>query len=144
MPSVGTVISYPIPPYQNVPIEPQYYQPSRFVIYSVTLGQETIITTSVNHNYVIGQLVRLIIPAAFGCFQLNESKGYVLSIPSSNQVLVSIDSSVNVDHFIASSSTAVFPQILAIGDVNSGQTNANGINSTLTYIPGSFINISPL
>lgn len=141
--SVGTVISGPIPPYSNSPIEPQFYQPSRFVISAVSLGQTTTITTSVAHNYVIGQTIRLIIPPSFGCRQLNESQGNVLSIPSTTQVVVSIDSSKNVDPYIASSASTV-AQILAIGDVNSGQTNTNGINSNFIFIPGSFTNISPL
>lgn len=142
MPSVGTVISYPIPPYQNVPIEPDFYQPRSFIISNVSLGQTTTITTIDNMDYVIGQLVRLIIPPSFGCRQLNELTGFVLSIPMTTQVIISIDSSQNVDPFI-SSSAATKPQILAIGDINSGQINTNGRVSNITYIPGSFINISP-
>lgn len=138
---MSTVISYPIPAYQNAPIQSQFYEPSRFVISGVTLGQTTIVTTSVDQNYVIGQEVRLLIPSSFGCTQLNMQKGYVLSIPSSNQVEVSIDSSVNVDAFTSSSATTK-PQILAIGDINQGQINSNGRKNTGTYIPGSFINIS--
>lgn len=137
-----TVISSPFPAYQNLPIEPQFYQPSRFVISAITLGMTTTVTTTVNNNYTIGQQVRLIIPPSFGCRQLNEQSGYVLSIPNPNQVVISINS-VGYDPYIASSAHTQ-AQILAIGDVNSGQTNSNGRNSNLTYIPGSFINISPL
>ncbi len=143
MTSVGTVISYPIPLYSNVPIHVEFYQPSRFVISAVALGPTTTITTTVSHNYIVGQLVRLIIPPSFGCRQLNETQGYVLSIPTTTQVVVAIDSSKNVDPYTTSSASTV-AQILAIGDINSGQINSNGVNSTLNYIPGSFINISPL
>jgi len=143
MTSVGTVISYPIPAYQNVPIEPQFYEPSRFVISDVTLGTTTTVTTSIDHNYVVSQQVRLLIPSAFGCFQLNNTFGYVISIPSPNEVEIQIDSSQNVNQFISATSNQS-PQILAIGDISNGQTNTNGVNSNLTYIPGSFINISPL
>jgi len=94
-----TVISYPIPPYQNLPIEPQNYQPSRFVISDITLGQTTIVTTTEDNNYVIGQLVRLIIPETYGCRQLNESQGYVLSIPADDEVELSIYS-VGIDPII--------------------------------------------
>ena len=141
MPSYGTVISYPVPAYSNPPIEPEFYIPSRFVISGVTLGQTTTVTTTVDMNYVVGQEVRLLIPSSFGCFQLNGLKGYVLSLPSSNQVVISIDSSVNVDAYIASSATTV-AQIIAIGDINSGVINSNGRNFNGTYIPGSFIDIS--
>ena len=137
------VISYPIPLYQNLPINAQYYQPSRFVINAVTLGINTLIQTIENMNYVIGQEVRLIIPPTFGCRQLNEKKGFVISIPNPNQVLVSINSSKNVNAFINSSDPINSPQILAIGDVNTGATNFHGLRHQLTFIPGSFRDISP-
>jgi len=142
MTSVGTVLSNPIPPYQNVPIAAFNYLPSQFFISAITLGFTTLVTATANMNYVIGQEVRLIIPPKNGCRQLNGVSGYVLSLPNPNQVLLSINSSVNVDPFITSTSKIQQPQIVAIGNVNYGQTNANGINIDLTYIPGSFINIS--
>jgi len=143
MTSFGTVISYPIPPYSNVPIEPQFYQPRRFIISNITLGQTTIVTTSVDHDYVIGQEVRLMIPAVFGCYQLNGLSGYVLSLPAANQVEISIDSSQNVNVYIAATSTQS-PQILAIGDVNEGYISNSGQVVPNPGIPGAFINISPL
>lgn len=139
---IGPVISFPIPAYQNLPIEAQYYKPSRFVISAITLGQTTIVTTTIDMNYVIGQLVRFIIPPSFGTRQLNEQEGYVIAIPASNQVEVDI-SSAFMDNFISSSATTQ-AQILAIGDVNSGVTNSNGRTQNGTFIPGSFINISPI
>jgi len=137
------VISYPIPLYSNVPIAPQYYKPSQFFISAVTFGVTTIVTTVINNNYVIAQEVRLIIPPTSGCRQLNGETGYVLSIPSPNQVELSINSSKNVDAFVTSNSSNQ-PQILAIGDVSQGVTNANGQRNQGTFIPGSFQNISPL
>lgn len=132
----------PTPAYNNPPIKPQYFEPSRFVISNVALGQTTTVTTTDSVNYFIGQLVRLIIPNGYGCVQLNEVKGYVLSLPSSTQVQVAIDSSKNVDPFV-SASLAQVPQILAIGNINTGIISSTGRNLPTTAIPGSFINISP-
>lgn len=143
MTSVGTVISYPIPLFQNFPIDSDFYKPSRFVISNVTLGSTTIITTSVDHNYVIGQEVRLLIPSNFGCYELNEQSGLVLSIPSSTQVELNINS-INDNAFISATATVSSPQILAIGDINSGPTNSQGRVNQQTFIDGSFQNISPL
>jgi len=142
MTSVGTVISYPIPPYQNLAIQPQFYQPSRFVISDLTIGQTTIVITSEDHNYVIGQEVRLLIPANCGSYQLNNSSGYVLSIPDDDQVEISIDSSRNVNSFISATGISE-PQILAVGDVNQGAINSNGRILNGSFVPGSFIDISP-
>ena len=129
----------PVPYATNFPIHPQNYQPSRFVISGITLGPMTTVTTTTNMNYVIGQLCRLLIPQTFGCFQLNEAEGYVLSIPSNNQVVLGINSTGS-NAFTSSSATTV-AQILAIGNVNTGDTNLTPASET-TYIPGSFINIS--
>jgi hypothetical protein len=135
-----TVISYPIPAYSNLPIDADFYQPSRFVISNITRGQTTTVTTTQDTNYVIGQLIRFIIPPSYGIRQLNEQEGYVIAIPSSNQVTVNIDST-QMDAFINSSATTK-AQILAIGDINSGPVNTGRTNNT-TFISGSFINISP-
>ncbi len=143
MVSVGTVVSYPIPAYANVPINSDFYQPGVFDIAALSLGTTTTVTTSTAQNYVIGQLIRLLIPTTFGSYQLNERQGYVISIPSTTQVVVTIDSTM-ADAFIAGPTTGPsVAQILAIGDINTGATNASGRSSTGTYIPGSFINISP-
>jgi hypothetical protein len=137
---LNTVLSPPIPAYQNFPIQPQNYQPSRFVITAISRGITTTITTSVNHNYVVGQQVRTLIPPTFGTRQLNEQTSYVISIPSSNQVQLNINSN-GMDPFILSSATVV-AQIVSVGDVNQGQINANGLMNQGLSPYGSFINIS--
>jgi len=134
------MISYPIPAYANVPIQADFYQPSRFVISAITLGETTTVTTTENMNYALGQLVRLIIPPQFGTRSLNERQGYVIAIPSTTQVTIGIDSQ-GMDAFI-NASARTKAQILAIGDINSGPINMGRTNNT-TYIQGSFINISP-
>lgn len=141
------VISYPTPPYSNPAIQPQFYQPQVFDISAIDLGYQTIITTSVSHDYVIGQLVRLLIPSKYGSRLLNEQKGYVISIPAANQVMLDI-SSFGVDSFIPSPTflpyqSQTLPQIVAVGDINSGPINIHGRSPTQTFIDGSFINISP-
>ncbi len=210
--------SGPVPLYANVPIHSDYYQPSRFEISDIDLGQTTIVTTSEDHNYVIGQTVRLLIPDPYGTYQLNYQQGYVISIPDDDQVEVNIDSSkynsfisspfvasitnitqaspgvitannsfttgvhlllqdiggmeelndsvvnttsnnsttitlaINTSSFTAYSGggTATkypidsrVPQIIAIGDVNSGPINTSGRTNNITFVPGSFIDISP-
>jgi len=137
-----SVITGHVAPYSNVAINPEYYQPSQFFILNIALGQSTTITTTVNHNYVIGQLCRLLIPRVNGTRQLNEQTGYVISIPNPNQVILEIDSSF-YDVFVTSTQPTQ-PQILAIGDINLGNINASGNLNTSTTIPGSYQNISPL
>ena len=214
-PGIEMAIVGPIAPYSNVPINADYYSPSRFVITDITRGPVTVVTTSVAHNYVIGQQIRLIIPLLYGCRQLNEAIGFVIAIPSTTQVTVDIDSTLSnpfqtplasitgaskavnciltaSNHFgpgarvlisdvggmtqlngntyiIVSSNGSTMtlnvdstsfttytsggtaslvttdttvPQILAVGDINSGIISSTGIVIPTTNIPGSFVNIS--
>ena len=143
MTTLPGVISYPIPLYQNLPIDSDFYQPGRFDIEDITLGRTTIVETTVEHNYVIGQLIRLIIPPSCGCIQLNEVQAYVIDIPSEIEVRLQLDTVVGVNQYISSTNPVVVAQILAIGDVNQGAINSLGRRNNGTFIPGSFIDISP-
>lgn len=135
--------SGPVAPQRNPPINPQYYQPSVFTISAIAQGPTTLVTTSVEHNYVIGQIVRLLIPSTYGAQQLNGQQGTVISIPSATQVVATINS-LGANAFISSPTYGpTVPQIVAVGDYNSGQINTSGRTNNITYIPGSFINISP-
>jgi hypothetical protein len=133
-------ISGPIALYSNVPIHPEYYKPRSYQISNITLGQTTIITTVKNQDYVIGQQIRVLVPNGYGCQQINEMTAFVLSLPSLNQVEISLDST-KFDPFLMLSLRQI-PQIVAIGDVNTGHTNLDN-KHTKPWIPGSFRNISP-
>ena len=137
-------ITGPIAPYSNVPIMPQYFSPWAFVISGITLGATTTVTmvipSTTTLNYVVGQLVRLLIPQSFGCTQLNEQTAYVITVTSPNQVTLALNS-VGGNPFISSTATTK-AQIVAVGDINNGATNT-GRQNNFTYISGSFINVSP-
>jgi len=139
-------ITGPIALYNNVPIEPQFYTPWRFVISAISLGITTTVTMTIpsitNLTYIVGQLVRLIIPPTFGCRQLNGQTAYVIGVTQPNQVTLALNSSQNVDPYIASSATTP-AQILAIGDISTGAINNNGSQNQTTYVKGAFINVSP-
>jgi hypothetical protein len=133
----------PTPPESNPPINPQYYAPRRYVISDIYLGPTTSVTTTIDNDYVVGQLVRLIIPFGYGSNQLNNQEAYVIDIPTDDTVILDIDSQ-NYDYFNPSfTGNLTLPQIIAIGDIGNGTTNGTGNVNESTFIPGSFINISP-
>lgn len=135
----------PSPAYNNPPIEPQNFQPSQFFIADITLGQTTIVTATTIMNYVIGQEVRLLIPAFFGTTQLNFVQAFVISLPSTTSVELDVDSSF-ASPFIPSPAlppnNKSLAQIISIGDINLGNISNNGPNIPLVTVPGAFINIS--
>lgn len=137
-----TVLSYPIPPYQNVEMQPEFYQPRQYFIEDIELGVFTFVTTTNPMDYVVGQEVRLVIPPECGCYQLNGKSALILEIISEDQVKLNLNSSQNVDEFVPNS-TGTQPQILAIGTINTGNIGAFGNVNQPTFVPGSFVNISP-
>ena len=66
----------------------------------------------------------------------------MVSVPTSDEVYLDINTSLGYSPFTTSTNPQQ-PQIIAIGDLNSGQTNVSGRIQNITYVPGSFINISP-
>lgn len=133
----------PIAPENNPAIFPQYFQPSQFVISALSYGTLTTITTTKDMNYVVGQEIRLTIPAPYGAQELNEQTGFVISIPAANQVVTTINS-LHANIFTPSAVTNYTPpQIMAIGDVNTGYISTNGRDIKDALLPGSFENISP-
>jgi hypothetical protein len=129
----------PIPAYSNPPITPGYYQPQKGTISGITLGLTTIVTTVENMRYVVGQLVRLIIPPLFGCRELNERQAYIINVISPTSFELNLDSRSGNPYVASTYRTPA--QILAIGDVNTGIQNAS--STFINVIPGSFNNISP-
>jgi hypothetical protein len=131
----------PIAPYSNVPIEPQFYEPRRYEIDDISKGQTTTITTTEDHDFVIGQQVRINLPAVYGMYQINGKQAMVIDIPSDDEVVLNLDST-QFDSFIAANDNQV-PQIIPIGEFNSGYISSTGRVVSEINIPGSFINISP-
>lgn len=139
---MGSPFPGPTPPYNNPPIHPEYFKPRLFFISAIAEGETTVITTTLNMDYVIGQLVRLLIPRNCGSREFNGVEGYVIEIPSPNQVTLNINS-IGFNPFILAANSTTKPQIIAVGDVNTGAINPYGRIHNKAYIPGSFRNISP-
>ena len=111
---------------------PYLYAPGQAVITAVNTSTN-VITTAAAHNYVIGQEVGFHIPTVWGSTQLNELPNVL--IPGSPQYFYVIAATQNT--FTVSASLAAvtafnpnqpftsfpglkFPQVVAVGDVNSG------------------------
>jgi hypothetical protein len=90
----------------------------------------------------------VVISGILGMTQLNGNQFQILSC-TPKTINLNVDStfftsyvSGGVANLVTNNTTVA--QIIATGDVNSGQTNSDGRTQNITYVPGSFINISPL
>ncbi len=113
---------------------PYIYFPGTSFISAITLGTTTTIDTTDAHNFVVGQEVAFRIPQQWGTVELNSLPnifipgspvyGYVIAVTDYNTVIVNIDSSAytafNSNPTVASVPGLSYPQIVAVGDVNTG------------------------
>lgn len=115
---------------------PYIYMPDVAFISAITTGTTTTVVTSNAHNMHVGQEVAFRIPSVYGTIQLNSLPniqtpgfpvyGYITSVTDANTVIVNINSTnytaFNSNQPIANVSGQQFPQLIAVGDVNSGGT----------------------
>lgn len=113
---------------------PYLYFPGQTFISAITVGSTTTIDTTSAHNFVVGQEVAFRIPQQWGTTELNSLPntltpgspvyGYVVAVTDYNTVVVNINSSAftafNSNQTVASVPGLSYPQIVAVGDVNTG------------------------
>lgn len=113
---------------------PYLYFPGTAVISAITTGTTTTIDTTSAHNFVVGQEVAFRIPTIWGTYQLNSLPntqipgspiyGYVIAVTDYNTVVVNINSTgytaYNSNQTFLGFKGEQFPQIVAVGDVNTG------------------------
>lgn len=150
---------------------PALYAPTVSYISGITLGASTILALTMPGNYVVGQEVAFRIPSIWGTTQLNSLPntlipgspiyGFVTAVSASlttPTITVNINSSAytafNPNQTFASYPGEKFPQVVPVGDANSGSNqinflspqvwsgNSNALGNTITgpAIAGAFIN----
>lgn len=134
---------------------PFLYYPGTVPIAAITVGATTTIDTTYQHNFVVGQEVAFRIPTVWGTYQLNSLPnaalpgspiyGYVTAVNSPTEVVVNINSTgytAFTAPTVAQSKGVSYPQIVAVGDNNSGSLlfgyNSNTINGPA--ISGAYLN----
>lgn len=122
------------------------YSPKICDIEAITQAIQALVTTTVDHSFVVGQEVQFFIPPEWGMRQLNNLKGIVLGIPADDQILVTINT-LDFDAFVTPTPPAyvvISPaQVAGIGDINTGTLSAGGVPANPNTIPGSYQNQPP-
>ncbi len=116
---------------------PYLYFPGVSFISAITTGATTTIDTTTNHNLVVGQEVAFRIPPEWGTVEMNTPTAlgqpvyaYVTSVTDANTVVLDLNSSsftaFNSNPSVAAALSGLsFPQMVAVGDKNTGAlTNA--------------------
>lgn len=109
------------------------FKPAMRLIASITNSNPMIVTTTFEHGYISGTIVRLDIPPADGMQQADQLTSPIL-VTSSTTFTMAIDST-NFDSFAIPSSPPPFvntcAQVVPIGEINSILTAA--VQNVLPY-----------
>lgn len=133
---------------------PFLYLPEDNYVSAITLGNTTTVQTTMYHNFLVGQEVAFRIPTLWGTFQLNSLPnlvipgspiyGYVISVTDNWTFVVNINSSAYTaftDNFVMTSASLpglTYPQVLSVGDVNTGGESIGVIDNSTLYPPPIF------
>jgi hypothetical protein len=96
------------------------FQPAKRIISAITNDFNASVTTTTDHDYIDGEIVRIYVPEGFGMEQINQQIGEI-TVTSSTTFTINIDTS-KMDPF---SIPADFPyskqcaQVVPIGEINS-------------------------
>lgn len=130
---------------------PSLYVPGVSIIEAITTGSTTTIVTTAPHNLVVGQEVAFRIPTVWGTTQLNSLPnstipgspiyGYVITVTDARTVVVNINSTgytaYNSNQPVASVPGLSFPQMVAVGDINTGGVQIS--SGSPLYPPPKFL-----
>lgn len=108
------------------------YQPAMRIISNITNAFPAEVTTTFDHQYITGTIVRLYVPAGYGMVEANQLKGSII-VTSTTTFTIDIDTT----QFTAYETPTTFPedeqyaQVVPIGEVNGILTAA--VQNVLPY-----------
>jgi len=91
------------------------FQPANRQITAITNADPAQVTTSFDHDYIVGQIVRFNIPETYGMYQLNHLHGEILTIPTADTFTVRIDTR-DFNAFSVPGSPLQYAQVTPIGE----------------------------
>lgn len=110
----------------NCPADPDpTFQPARRTVIAITNANPAQVTTSFDHDYITGLIVRLVIPSLFGMTQIDGLTGEIV-VNGTDTFLIDIDTT----NFNAFSIPGTLPnnyqcpQVIPIGEDNALLTGA--------------------
>ena len=120
------------------------YIPFKCEITSITKADNAVVTTAVDHGFIVGNTVAFSIPKEYGMRQLNAVKPTVLAV-TNDTVTLDVNTTL-FDGFVIPTVPALQvldpPLILPYGDYNTGYKTDNISNPAL-QIPGTYRNTYP-
>lgn len=72
-------------------LESPTYQPAMRIVTGITNAVTPTVTTSFDHDYLVGLIVRMLVPREFGMVQLNSLVGEIVGVPTDDTFVIDIN-----------------------------------------------------
>ena len=95
------------------------FQHAMRIISSITNAENALVTTTFNHQYVTGMIVRLNIPQGYGMLEVNQKQG-TITVISDTTFTIDIDTTY-FNQFTTPSTfpdNSQYPQVVPVGEIN--------------------------
>jgi len=99
------------------------FQPALRIINAITNSNPAAVTTSFDHDYITGEIVRLYVPSNFGMTQINKLVG-TIDVTGSDTFTIDIDSTQFDIFSVPTVHKQQYAQVAPIGEINSILTAA--------------------
>ena len=96
------------------------FQPSMRIISAITNANPATVTTSFDHDYITGLVVRLLFPEGYGMVEANEAQG-LITVTGATTFTIDIDTTLFEPFTVpgAFPENAQKPQVVPIGEDNA-------------------------
>lgn len=119
--------------WRKINFDPLFYPRRRFIT-KITAAASAVVTMSVTHGYLVGQQVRLVVPAAYGMVEMDGLLGTITAVnttlASGNTITLNIDSSAFTAFAWPLSAAVPFSaaEVVPVGE-DSAQALSSSVNT---------------
>lgn len=129
---MSTIVAATTGTYRVVPFDPLFAPRYRFAT-AITAASSAVVTTSMLHEYVVGQKIKMVVPSAFGMTEMDGLTGTITAVSTSTFTL-DIDSSAFTAFVFPLTAAATFSSALA---VPAGEDTAQALLSSSNVLGGA-------
>jgi hypothetical protein len=123
LPYMAQIVAATTGSFRPIAFNPIFYPRSRYIT-AITRAASAVVTMSVTHGYTVGQVIKFVVPAAYGMTQMDGLSGTVTAInTTTNTVTVNVDSTAFTTFAVPATAVAAAgftpAQVIPVGEAAS-------------------------
>ena len=144
LPAAGFAAPATAHTFRKIPFDARFYPRRRFIT-AISAANPAVIQLSVLHDFVVGEQVRIYVPAAFGMTQMDGQLATITAVTNTigtgtNSITVNVDSTAFTAFAFPTSAVAAtgitFPQVVPVGESATYQSSFDDatLNKSVTGV----------